>query len=516
MPINFPDSPSVNDLHNSSGKTWQWNGTTWTLLNISPPSSIVAENIASSAITAAKIASNAVTEAKINDGAVTQNKLASGLSGITVTTTALRDSVITSPFNGQFAFMTDTQALQRWNGSSWVSAITTVPTAAPTSLALVSATTTTATISFNPGADGGSAITNYQYALSTNGGSTFGEYTALSPADGTSPITIAGLISGVSYQVKLKAVNALGTGSSESSAFSFATPLEAQVLVVGGGGSGGVYGGGGGGGGVAYASAITVTRASTYTITIGGGSAGKAPNTTALTGSPSSAFGQTCGGGGDAGRYNNYAAGGGVNNGGAGAYQNSATANGTAPTAASGFVVYGGYAGGAGNFTGADYPGGGGGGAGGNGGNSPNTSTAGAGANGIQNSITGTNLYWAAGGGGGKFSLSEGTGGSGGLGGGGGGGDDGLGGGSALNAGANANTSTGTGGAGGQNTGSGGGGTTWTNQQFSGLGGNGGSGVVIIRHSSEVTASATTGSPTVTTSGGYRIYTFTGSGSITW
>jgi hypothetical protein len=38
--------------------------------------------------------------------------------------------------------------------------------------------------------------------------------------------------------------------------------------------------------------------------------------------------------------------------------------------------------------------------------------------------------------------------------------------------------------------------------------------VVIIR--TLATASATTGSPTVTTDGSYNIYTFTGSGSITF
>lgn len=59
------------------------------------------------------------------------------------------------------------------------------------------------------------------------------------------------------------------------------------------------------------------------------------------------------------------------------------------------------------------------------------------------------------------------------------------------------------------NTGSGGGGTS-----SSGGGTAGGSGVVIIR--TLETASATTGSPTVTTDGRFNIYTFTGSGSITF
>jgi hypothetical protein len=48
------------------------------------------------------------------------------------------------------------------------------------------------------------------------------------------------------------------------------------------------------------------------------------------------------------------------------------------------------------------------------------------------------------------------------------------------------------------------------------VGGTGGSGVVIIRWPDSLpAATSTTGSPTVTVTGGYRIYTFTGSGSIT-
>jgi hypothetical protein len=48
-------------------------------------------------------------------------------------------------------------------------------------------------------------------------------------------------------------------------------------------------------------------------------------------------------------------------------------------------------------------------------------------------------------------------------------------------------------------------------------GGAGGSGVVVIRYLAGFSeASATTGSPTVIVTGGYRIYTFTGSGSITF
>jgi len=247
MAIDFPNSPATNDSFTSGGKKWIFNGTTWNLITAN------SYTIPTSEVTAAKIASNAVTEVKINDGAVTQAKLASGLSGITVTTTANRSAVIPSPFAGQFIFLTDTSQLQRWDGSAWVVAITTVPTGAPTSVAVSgSPTSSTVTLTFSAGGDGGSAITNYQYALSTNAGSTYGSYTALSPADGTSPITITGLALGTTYYVKLKAVNALGAGTSESSAISFTTSSLSvdYIVVAGGGGAGGNRGGGGGAGGM--------------------------------------------------------------------------------------------------------------------------------------------------------------------------------------------------------------------------------------------------------------------------
>jgi hypothetical protein len=49
------------------------------------------------------------------------------------------------------------------------------------------------------------------------------------------------------------------------------------------------------------------------------------------------------------------------------------------------------------------------------------------------------------------------------------------------------------------------------------VGAAGGSGIVIIRYADSFTAAvSTTGSPTITVAGGYRVYSWTGSGSITF
>jgi len=59
-------------------------------------------------------------------------------------------------------------------------------------------------VAFTASSNNGSAISNYKY--STNGTS----FTALSPAQTTSPVTIAGLTNGTSYTLYLEAVNLAG------------------------------------------------------------------------------------------------------------------------------------------------------------------------------------------------------------------------------------------------------------------------------------------------------------------
>jgi len=90
------------------------------------------------------------------------------------------------------------------------------PKTAPTSLSAI-ATSTNVAISFTaPSDNGGSAITNYEYSFNNS------SWTALSPADAVSPITVSGLTQSTAYNIYLRAVNINGSGPA-SSAVSFTT-----------------------------------------------------------------------------------------------------------------------------------------------------------------------------------------------------------------------------------------------------------------------------------------------------
>lgn len=270
-----------------------------------------------------------------------------------------------------------------------------------------------------------------------------------------------------------------------------------EYLVVGGGGGGGMdMGGGGGGGGVRYGRHI-VKSGETISVTVGAGGFGAAggserrsdgagPNpgghqfTVSATNGGNSVFGPyTATGGGYGGSsYFDYnpnlgvgASGG--SGGGTSGYSNGGVKLGAQGTSGQGFR---------GGQGGGQYYSGGGGGAAGQGADSTGQPNGGSGR---LNSILGVDLYWGGGGGGASYSLS--TGGNGGIGGGGGGAlGSTSGGGSALNpgqagGGGNPNTWANTrGGNGGANTGGGGGAGSHYNATNSG--GEGGSGIVVVRY----------------------------------
>jgi hypothetical protein len=273
----------------------------------------------------------------------------------------------------------------------------------------------------------------------------------------------------------------LNLDAGDPDSYTRSQPPYVEVLVVAGGGGGGVdRAGAGGAGGLIYNSAYQLTNAAAITVTVGAGGAGTSANVQGVNGS-NSVFGSlTAIGGGGGGHGSGTAGSNGGSGGGAG---NSAPVG---STRAGGLGTAGqGNNGGTGIYSPPYYGAGGGGGAGAPGANGTSTSS-GNGGIGQAYSISGTSTYYAGGGGAGSY--DGGTSGTGGLGGGGNGYQ------SAADSGV-------------ANTGGGGGssGNTITN------GGNGGSGIVIVRYPG---LPAATGG-TITYLNGYTIHTFTSSGTFT-
>jgi uncharacterized repeat protein (TIGR02059 family) len=92
----------------------------------------------------------------------------------------------------------------------------------PPTIDSLQAGSTSVTINFSPGATGGKTLENYQYAISTNGGSTFGSYVSFSPVTTASPLIVRGLSSSTSYVLKIRAVSS-DSSSSDSNTVSATT-----------------------------------------------------------------------------------------------------------------------------------------------------------------------------------------------------------------------------------------------------------------------------------------------------
>ena len=248
-----------------------------------------------------------------------------------------------------------------------------------------------------------------------------------------------------------------------------------KALVVAGGGSGGgSTGGGGGAGGVLTNDSLPITSGTSYPITIGAGGAVPGNQATGRSGGNSIFSTLTAIGGGGGGYSNNGTSGGGGLSGGSGGggqnyFGSMAAGSGTAGQ---------GFAGGPLTTT---QAGSGGGGAGGLGLGGSVGTFGGNGGPGILSNITGANVYYASGGGGGNGGIASSGGGSNGV----------------AGAATNATPNTGGGGGGGYN-------------YAGGNGGAGGSGIVVIAYPNNGNISATGG--TITTSGLYKIHTFTTTG----
>ena len=300
--------------------------------------------------------------------------------------------------------------------------VTTVPQA-PTIGTTTFASNGLPIVNWTLGNNGGKNLTSITITPYLNGTTAQTSVTAATTSS-TSYTFTSGLTEDASYTFTVKAANANGTGleSSASNSVTVNQTFSVDFLVVAGGGGGGhgdvdarqSSGGGAGGlrssygatgGGGSLESAITVTKGTNYTVTIGAGGAlaGDGNNSvfstiTSLKGGFGGGGGGTNGGGGSG----TYGSGGGQGGSGGGG-----SANNAAGTAGQGFQ--GGSA-----VIGQDSAGGGGG-AGSAGGDASGT-TAGVGGNGINNSITGASVGYAGGAGnngdlgfGGGYNGSAGT-----------------------------------------------------------------------------------------------------------
>jgi len=145
------------------------------------------------------------------------------------TATITSPAVITGLTNGQ-SYTYYLRAINAaGNGAASSSSVTATPRTTPAAPTITSVTSGNlkATINITPGANNGSAITNYKY--STDGG---GTWITLAPASASTTIVVTGLLNETLYSVKVIAVNGAGDSlaSSAMSVTPSTTPPDAPTI----------------------------------------------------------------------------------------------------------------------------------------------------------------------------------------------------------------------------------------------------------------------------------------------
>lgn len=88
MAIDFPDSPTNNQIYTSGGRSWIWNGSSW----VAYTTTITADLIANGTITSAMIANGTIATADIAANAITSSLIAANA----VTTSQIADRSVGS------------------------------------------------------------------------------------------------------------------------------------------------------------------------------------------------------------------------------------------------------------------------------------------------------------------------------------------------------------------------------------------------------------------------------------
>ena len=161
MAINFPDSPSVNDLHTVSGVTWKWDGTTW--LAQGGTQSYTLPTASSTQLGGVKVGTNlAISAGQLNlDTSLTNMTsvlvVAGGSDWVSIDGNGLSLSAAAGLGYTPLRFIGNTVSdyVQFKNTAMTGQHTYTLPTALPTSNGQVLASSTTGTLSWVNNAGGG-------------------------------------------------------------------------------------------------------------------------------------------------------------------------------------------------------------------------------------------------------------------------------------------------------------------------------------------------------------------------